>query len=242
MNKRYKFVDKTLFFPNEGILVIGDLHLGYDYMLRQSGILIPERQIKEIIHDLKEIFKKIKNINHKIKKIVFLGDITHAFGYEFQERDEFFEIIDFLKKEIPEEKIILIKGNHDTMDYKHGKMKDCYVDESISFIHGHKAFPEIFDKKIRFIISGHLHPSITLEERPGVKKEAYKCFLEGKYKDKVFIILPSFFSFIEGTPVNDYKEDYLEFFSIFSRKEILNAKIHVIGKENTYDFGRIRDL
>ena len=62
-------------------------------MLRQSGVLIPERQMKDIISDFKVIFKEIRKEKGKISKIVFLGDITHAFGYEFQERDEFLEII-----------------------------------------------------------------------------------------------------------------------------------------------------
>ena len=242
LNPKYEFIDKTLFFPEKGILVIGDLHLGYDYMLRQSGVLIPERQVKDMISDLKKIFKKIENEKRKINKIIFLGDITHAFGFEFQERDEFFEVMDFLKKEIPEENIILIKGNHDTMDYSYGNMKDYYIDEDLAFLHGHKSFPEIFDEKIKIIVSGHLHPSIILEEKPGVKREAYKCFLDGKYKSKTFIVLPSFFGFTEGTPVNDYKEYYIESFSIIPEKEILNARVHVIGKDKIYDFGKVRDL
>jgi len=59
--ENYEFIDRTLFFPKKGILVIGDLHIGYEAMLRQSGVLIPERQIKDIIKDLKNIFKEIKN-------------------------------------------------------------------------------------------------------------------------------------------------------------------------------------
>ena len=242
MTEKYEFIDKTLFFPEKGILVFGDLHLGYDYMLRQSGVLIPERQLKDIISDLKETFKKLKGKKQNVNKIVFLGDITHAFGFEFQERDEFFEIIEFLKSIVSEENIILIKGNHDTMDYSKGSMKDYYIDGDIVFLHGHKSFPEIFDKEINTIVSGHLHPCVVLEEKPGVKREAYKCFLEGKYKSKTFIILPSFFGFIEGTPVNDYKEDYLEFFSIIPKKNIFNAKIHVIGNDSVYDFGKVSDL
>ena len=240
--KTYEFIDKTLFFPEKGILVFGDLHLGYDYMLRQSGVLIPERQLKDIISDLKEIFKIIKTKKQIVKKVVFLGDITHAFGFEFQERNEFLEIMDFIKTQVPEENIILIKGNHDTMDFSRGNMKDYYIENDIAFLHGHKSFPEIFDKKIKVIVSGHLHPSIILTETPGVKREAYKCFLEGKYKNKIFIILPSFFGFIEGTAVNDYKEDYIESFSIIPRKEMLNATIHVIGDDGIDDFGKVRDL
>ena len=240
MTEKYQFIDKTLFFSDKGILVFGDLHIGYDYMLRQSGVLIPERQIKDIIENLKEIFSKIKGSGGKISKIVFLGDITHAFGFEFKERDEFLEIMDFIKTQVPKENIILIKGNHDTMDYSYGSMKEYHIEDEIAFLHGHKSFPEIFDKKVKIIVSGHLHPSVILEEKPGVKREAYKCFLEGKFKDKVFIVLPSFFGFIEGTPVNDYKEDYVESFSIIPKKEMLNAKIYVVDEKNVYDFGKVK--
>ena len=240
---KYKFIDKALFFPEQGILVFGDLHLGYDYMLRQSGVLIPERQLKDIIENLKEIFKTIKQEKRgKIKKIIFLGDITHAFGFEFQERDEFLEIMEFLKKEVPKENITLIKGNHDTMDYSYGSMKFYHIEKDIVFVHGHEPYPEVFDKKIKIIVSGHLHPSIILTEKPGIKREAYKCFLEGKTNGKIFIILPSFFGFIEGTAVNDYKEDYIESFSIIPKKDMLNATIHVIGQDNVYDFGKVKGL
>ena len=57
MNKKYIFVGKTLFFPKEKILVIGDLHIGYEAMLRQSGILIEKNQVKDIIKDFIDVFR-----------------------------------------------------------------------------------------------------------------------------------------------------------------------------------------
>ena len=245
---KYEFINKTLFFPDYGILAVGDLHIGYDHMIKQSGILIPERQVKDIISDLKEVFRKIKNskTGKRIKKVVFLGDIKHAFSYEAEEKHEFMEVMNFLKLEVPEpqENIIFIKGNHDTMDFTYGKMKNYHIEpeSGIAFVHGHLSFPEIFNRKVNVIVSGHLHPSIILAEKPGVKKETYKCFLEGSYKGKTFIVIPSFVGYYEGTPVNDYREDYLESFFILPKKEILNFKIHVIGKDKVYDFGKIKDL
>ena len=154
--------------------------------------------------------------------------------------------MEFLKQEIQEENIIFIKGNHDTMDFTYGKMVNYHIEpeSGIAFVHGHKNFPEVFDKKVQVIVSGHLHPSIVLAEKPGIKKESYKCFLEGNYKGKTFIVLPSFVDYYEGTPVNFYKDDYLdiESFFIVSKKEILKFKIHVIGKDKIYDFGRVGDL
>lgn len=241
-NKKYVFIDKTLFFSEEGILVVGDLHIGYEHMLRQSGVLVPERQIKDMIAELDEIFKKIKKEKQKLNKIIFLGDIKHAFGFQFQERNEFRQVMDFLIQHVPKENIILIKGNHDTMDYSYGNMKEYYIDGELAFLHGHKPYPEMFDKKVKVVVIGHLHPSIILEEKPGVKREAYKCFLTGSYKNKTFIVVPSFMGFVEGTPVNDYKEDYMGSFSVIPRFEILKFKIHVVGDDGVYDFGTVKDL
>lgn len=248
MPPKYEFINKTLFFPDYGILAVGDLHIGYDHMIKQSGILIPKRQVKDIIYDLKDVFRIIKNskTGKRIKKVVFLGDIKHAFSFEAEEKYEFIEVMNFLKLEVPEpqENIIFIKGNHDTMDFTYGKMKNYYIEpeSGIAFTHGDKSFPEIFGRKVNVIVSGHLHPSIILAEKPGVKKETYKCFLEGSYKGKTFIVVPSFVGYYEGTPVNDYREDYLESFFIIPKKEMLNFKIHVIGKDKVYDFGKIKDL
>lgn len=237
------FIGKAVFFPKQGILAIGDLHVGYDYMLRQSGILIPERQIEETLADLEKIFEEIKSLGHELKKIVFLGDIKHSFGFEFQERNELREIISEMAKHVQEENIIFVKGNHDTMDYTlERKMKPYHVEDGIAFVHGHKTFPEIFDKKIETVVLGHLHPSIILEETPGVKREVYKCFIEGQSKGKNFVVLPSFLGMSEGTPVNTYIEDYSEDFSIIPKKDIMKFNIFVVGEEEVLDFGSIGAL
>jgi len=169
--KEYEWINESLFFPEKGILVIGDLHIGYDFMLRQSGALVPERQIKDILERIGNIFEKIKTKKYEIKKVIFLGDLKHSFSYEFTERDEFREIMDFIASKIEKENIILIKGNHDTMDYSEDKkMVPFHIEEDIVFLHGHEIYPEVFDKKIKTVVSGHLHPSIILSENPGVKK------------------------------------------------------------------------
>lgn len=243
MAKDFIFLGKTAFFPKQGILAIGDLHIGYDYMLRQSGVLIPQTQVSETIEELEKIFAQIKSLEYELKKVVFLGDIKHSFGYEFKERNALREIIAFLEKHVPEEKIIFVKGNHDTMDYTiDKKMRDYLLEDNLAFLHGHKTFPEIFDKRIDLLVIGHMHPSIAIEENPGVKREVFKCFLEGISKDKTFVVLPSFLGMSEGTPVNNYRETYDESFSIIPKKDILKFNIFVVGEDEVFDFGQIKDL
>jgi len=243
MENEYQFINESLFFPERGILIIGDLHIGYDVMLRQSGVLIPERQIEETIERLESIFEKIKFQNQKVEKIIFLGDIKHSFGFEFEERKDFDQIMDFLKQRFSEKNIILIKGNHDTIDYSfEGKMVDTHIEDGIAFLHGHKIFSEVFDKNINLIVMGHLHPSIVLQENPGIKKENYKCFLTGAFKGKKVIVLPSFLGIIEGSKINEYSDKLDKDFSIIPKKDLLKFDVHVVGKEKIYDFGKVKDF
>jgi len=243
LSKPYIFIGKTLFFPEKGILAIGDLHLGFEYMLQQSGILVPERQVKEIIEELKEVFDVIKSNNMKLKKIVFLGDLKHSFSYQKKEKDYFKQVIIFLKRYIDEKNIMLIKGNHDTIDYSfQDKLKDYFIDKDIIFIHGHELFPEILNKKIKTIIMGHLHPAIIISDNQGVKMEKYKCVLLGKFKLKNVIILPSFLSTVGGTTINDIQETYENHFSIIPIKNLVNFDIYVIGNKEVYNFGKIKNL
>jgi hypothetical protein len=239
--ENYEFIDRALFFPKKGILVIGDLHIGYEAMLRQSGVLVPERQVKDIINDLKNIFEIIKEKNNILKKIVFLGDLKHAFGFEHTEKNEFRKIMEFLEEIFLEENIILIRGNHDTIDYSfEKKMKHYHIEDNIIFVHGDDIITQAFNKNVQTIVMGHLHPCVIL--KAGAKKEAYKCFLEGDYEGKRVIVMPSFLDIIEGTPVNDYHEDYIESFSIIPKRAILNFTVHAIGENAIFDFGKIKDL
>ena len=238
---KYEFIDQGLFFPEAGILVIGDLHIGYEQALMDSGILLPEQQVAEVIEKLKKIIKQIQDKKYGLNKVVFLGDVKHMFSYEWKEKANFNRVLEFLKTQVPEKNIIIIKGNHDTMELG-VKLKHFYIDSGIAFIHGHETFSEIFDKKIQVIVSGHLHPSVILSEDPGVKHETYKCFLTGVSHGKTFIVMPSFLEFYEGTPVNNYREEFIESFSIIPKKDIMKFHVHVVGDDKIYDFGTVKDL
>ena len=74
--KPYIFFGKTLFFPEKGILAIGDLHIGYEQAMIEAGILTPASQIKELIKELEELINKTSP-----KEIIFLGDIKHIFSF-----------------------------------------------------------------------------------------------------------------------------------------------------------------
>ena len=241
--EEYLFFTKTLFFPEKGILAIGDLHLGFEYQLQQSGVLVPEQQVKEVIEELKTIFKRIKQKSLKLKKIVFIGDIKHSFSYEWKEKNYFNEVINFLKNYVKDKDIILIKGNHDTIDYSFSdKLQNYYIDGELVFCHGHELFEEIFNEKIKTIVMGHLHPSVILSDKQNIKREKYKCFLVGKFKEKETIIMPSFLTTIEGTTINSLEYEYEDYFSIVPRANLMNFECYIVGEKEVYDFGKIKKL
>lgn len=235
---KYKFVDKAVYIEDKNILVIGDLHIGYEQAMIKAGILTPAMQIKELIKELDELINKTSP-----KKIIFLGDIKHLFSFSREESFSFNKVLEFLRDKLEDKNIIFIKGNHDTIDYSfQNKFKDYQIEEDTAFIHGHKIFPEILDKKISTIIMGHIHPSITLIDKETTKKEKYKCFLTGKFKNKNVIILPSFLGIQSGSAVNEYDESYKDNFSIIPKKDLMKFSVHVVGKDKIYDFGKVKDL
>ena len=237
------FIGKCVFFPESGVLAIGDLHVGFEQSLIESGILVPERQVKEIIEDLQKIIDEIKRKNLELKKIVFLGDIKHYFNYEWKERFNFNKILDFLRNFVKDSDIILIKGNHDKFDFSGKKMKNYYFNSGIMFFHGHIAFPQIFEERAKMWVFGHLHPSIILSDKANIKREKYKCFLTGKFRGKEIIIAPSFFGAIEGSAVNEKRYEYEEGFSVIPNSELRNFEAHAISDNNEIlNFGKVKKL
>lgn len=262
----YRFIGKSAIVDGK-ILVIADLHLGYEENLRQKGVFLPKQQYKETIKELEKIFKEIdkkKSVNkktidnnkgglinkgsinnkEKVKEIIILGDLKHEFaGILQQEWREVLDLFDYLKRKMGKGgKIIIIKGNHDNYlaniaEKKGVEIKDFYIINNIAFIHGNKIFPEILDLKIKQIFLGHLHPAVSI--RKNVKEEKYKCFLVGKFKDKEIIILPSFFPLVEGQDVN---RSEIEDTNLAFKPNLSGFEVFIPAEDKVYDFGKLKDV
>ncbi|MCX6750667.1 MAG: metallophosphoesterase [Candidatus Pacearchaeota archaeon] len=240
-NKDFIFLSKTLFFPKKGILVIGDLHLGYDSMLKEQGINLLFDQLEETKKELEIVLKRIKAI-YTLKKIILLGDIKHHFQFQREEISDLKNFLKFLEKYLPKENIILIKGNHDTFTLKDYTLKDLHIEGDIAFTHGEQSFPELFNNtNIKTIITSHIHPAVLIKDKVNIKREKYKCFLVGKYKRKQFIILPSFFSITEGTEINEYTKGQ-QYSQIVPREKLKSFETYVVGRDSVYYFGKYGKL
>lgn len=229
-----RIVGLTLFLEKQKILVISDSHIGYEESLNKQGVLIPRLQFKEILKQLEPVFKQVKP-----ETIVMLGDMKHEFGtISRQEWRDTLNLLDYLMSKA--EKIILIKGNHDTIlgplaDKKGLAVRDSFFIDNTLFVHGHKLPDEKSEsfKNAKTIIIGHEHPAISL--RDGPRTEKYKCFLLGKFKKRNLIVMPSFNFVTEGTDI--LQEKLLSPFI----SNISDFEAFIVG-DKAYKFGKVSKL
>lgn len=233
--KGIEMVGKALWLPREKILIIADLHIGYEEDLNSQGILIPRTQFRDMKKEIEIVLNDLKP-----KTIVVNGDLKHEFGkISSQEWHETLEILEILMKNSD---VILIRGNHDNMLEPIIKKRGlelrqfyCIGKGGICILHGDKIPVNDEVHKAKILIIGHEHPSISLRE--GMKIEKYKCFLLGSWHGKKLIIMPSFFPYIEGFDIRNENRISV----MLKQKSIDSFKIFIIG-DKIYDFGKIRDL
>ncbi len=233
-----EIVDLGLYFKKEKILAVSDFHLGYEAELQKKGVFIPSHQFADTRKRLENIFSSLKTHSSKLKTIIICGDLRHEFGAV--SRQEYFdvkEILEFMKQNA--EKVVLLKGNHETMHNYIKKLvsvRNYFLTNEIAFLHGDKipAEKKILQRTI-FII-GHEHPAIKITDN--VASEKVKCFLKGKWKGKLLLVLPSFNLITEGTDILSEK-----LLSPFLKQNLKNLEAFAVPEQNkVLFFGRVRNL
>jgi len=225
-----EIIGKTLLIPKERILILNDLHIGYEEALYRKGILVPKFQLKIILDELKRIFEIVQPL-----KVIINGDLKHEFGSILnQEWIEVLALLDYLLTVVKE--VVIIKGNHDPIikpiaDKKGVKVVDSFMVGDVMIVHGDKL---VKTNALRIII-GHEHPAISLSKSGKVEK--YKCFLKGKWRGKELIAVPSFNPLLEGMDV--LKEKLLSPYF----EDIKKFEVYVVGETGeAFYFGKVGDL
>jgi len=227
----------ALYLKKYKTLILADMHLGYEELLNEQGILMPRINFKEIKKEINGIFKMLKESALEVKEIVINGDLKHEFGeISKQEWREVLQMIDFLQKFC--KKIVLIKGNHDNIlgplaNKKNLEIVDVVVFGNIAVLHGHK----ILEDKIKgrkILIIAHEHPAVGIRENGRV--ERVKCFLKGKWRGKTLIVMPSLLSVTVGTDILQQK-----LLSPFLQIDLSNFEIFAV-EDKIYYFGKVKFL
>lgn len=252
---------------NRGILVIGDLHLGYEESLNKSGVLVTRQMFDEMIDYLDSVFVELKKREkedgkeRRVSGVVLLGDVKHGFGKSGrQEWKDVLELFDYFinkMKEVGSEnegKIVIVKGNHDNYianiaGKRNVRVLESYVVGEIGFCHGNKKVDDFDGKDIKKVIMGHGHPAVRLRDEKSGKEESYKCFLEGKWRKRMgnvkeVVIVPSFLDFSVGSNIlregGDLKMGWDFDLENFNVKIISGGESE--KKLKVLDFGKLKRL
>ena len=152
----------------EKVLVVADLHIGWEVSLAQKGIHVPSQTPKL----LEKMIQLVKVTNPS--SIIFLGDVKHAVAkVEFEEwRDvpDFFEKISGMVQDIQ-----VVSGNHDgnlealtTPNVKIHSSSGIILWKKIALLHGH-AWPKADLLGCETMVMAHLHPVVTFTDELGFR-------------------------------------------------------------------------
>ena len=214
------------------ILVVADLHIGWEAALAEKGIHVPS-QTPKILTKMLRLIKSCAPTG-----LIFLGDVKHAIARvqteEWRDVPDFFET---LGKKVPD--IQVVPGNHDgnlaallpaSVDILPTK---GVVVGDVGLFHGH-AWPAPELLECETLIMGHVHPVVafrgplgfrirrqvwvktrcdtarlarSLLKYMGIKVDTNPVGLLEKQFDvevrvKNFFIMPSFNDFLGGQTIN----------------------------------------
>ncbi|WXG40623.1 MAG: metallophosphoesterase [Candidatus Freyarchaeum deiterrae] len=157
-------------FSDKKILCISDLHLGYEFLLAQKGVVIPS-QAEEMKYRILNLIERTNADN-----LIIIGDVKHnIFRVSQTEWRGVTRLLEDISKKVD---VQITLGNHDTnLDLLLPKntlvhsSKGFLIendDIKIGFIHGH-AWPKPDLLQADYIIIGHNHPVIEMRDEMGGK-------------------------------------------------------------------------
>ncbi|MEO6488592.1 MAG: ligase-associated DNA damage response endonuclease PdeM [Ferruginibacter sp.] len=181
---------RSIFWEEEKILILSDVHLGKSGHFRKSGIGVPQTIFKE---DMQRLISQLQYF--KPRQLLIVGDLFHSSANK--EHDLFTK----WRKDLPSIDVSLVKGNHDILRaaaYEQAGI-DVYQEELKigSFLFTHDI--NLCRSSELYCFSGHVHPAIRIN---GMSRQSITlpCF----YFAKNHAILPAFGKFT-GTYIIDPK-------------------------------------
>jgi DNA ligase-associated metallophosphoesterase len=178
--------ERCLFWEDQNILILADIHLGKTGHFRQAGIPVPEGVNKA---DLQRLISQL--FFFKADRVIIVGDFTHSVV------NKELELFKKWRKDFPLFGFDLVKGNHDILEdhwYLETNVtihKKELVIGNFCFRHETKTTDPFEDSATAsFVFSGHVHPGIKISGR-GRQALQLPCF----YFSPGHCILPAFSKF-----------------------------------------------
>ncbi len=149
------------------VLIVADLHIGWEVTLTQRGVHVPSQTPKM----LDKMLRLVEKTNPT--EIIFLGDVKYTVsGIEIEEWRDIPHFFEAIQKKVPT--IQVIPGNHDgnleallpqpveILPYTGTTLGD------VGLFHGH-AWPAPELLKCRRLVTAHVHPMVTFRDPMGFR-------------------------------------------------------------------------
>lgn len=195
--------DRCIFWEEEKVLIVSDLHFGKTGHFRKSGIAVPQSVYKK---DLQRLFHQVQYFQPR--RLIVVGDLFHS--RENKELELFLK----WRHDFPNLEILLVRGNHDILHQNWYSQANIQVEEQ-ELLLGHFRFRHdketVTQTQTQYLFSGHIHPGVRIN---GMGKQSLRlpCF----YFAKDYCVLPAFSAFT-GT-YTMYPEDGENVFAIVENK------------------------
>jgi DNA ligase-associated metallophosphoesterase len=173
--------EKAIFWQEEKLLFMADVHLGKVNHFRKSGIPVPTKLVHDEIDRLSRLLD-----TYEPETLCVLGDLFHS------HRNKEWEIFAEWRARYPHVHFELVRGNHDIIASVHYKQADIKVYlscvEKGPFLFTHEPTEKCLEGLYPF--AGHIHPGIYLT---GKARQSLRlpCFYFGKEQ----ALLPAFGAF-----------------------------------------------
>lgn len=189
----YLHPNKAIFWVQERILLLADLHLGKAKHFRKAGFPVPSDVSNENWDRLLGLI-----LAYKPDRILFLGDLFHSdYNTEWEDLKALIQQFSNISFE-------LVPGNHDILaesDYKNaGLITTPEILPIGPFLMSHHPLEVI--PKDQYNLSGHIHPCVFLSGN-GRQSLKLPCFYFGKQQG----ILPAFGAFTGMAKIQAKAED-----------------------------------
>lgn len=184
----YLLPERALYFAENGLLIISDLHIGKLEYFRTKGIPLPSGALEATLDRMLELLQNVRPV-----KLVFLGDLFH--NKEDRQWNRFTSILQELKIF----NVLLVEGNHDILDsgqYVQAGIPVCaaWIWEDILFTHE----PMTSWEGASYNISGHIHPAAVVRGK-GKQSLRLPCF----FREGRRLIMPAFGHFTGSKTMED---------------------------------------
>jgi len=187
--------ERCIFWEEEKTLIVSDLHFGKTGHFRKSGIAVPQNIFKE---DLQRLVTQSQF--YKAEQLLVVGDMFHSTA------NKELELFLRWRNDLPNLKILLIKGNHDILKADWYRSVDIEVHPNQlsinNFCFAHDVEQSDCESSASYFFTGHIHPGVVLNGL-GRQSLRFPCF----YFNHKFAILPAFSRFTGLASVDVKKND-----------------------------------